>query len=269
MPMKKTLLALGLAAIAALPGCSASADVDRVPVGTKVDVTRADGGVVQGTLVSRDDRTVKIDVGPATREVPRRDVKDVAVVDGSKPAKLPAAAKFREYTIPAGRTLMIRLDSPVSSASARVEDSVDATLVQPVFMNDVQVIPEGAGVLGQVQTVTPAGKVKGRASLAVRFHTLTMPETSERYPIAADFQRIAPATKSDDARKIGLPAAGGAIVGAIIGGKKGAAIGAVVGGGAGTAAVLATPGKEISLPAGTRLEVPLGQAIDIKVPIRR
>ena len=54
-----------------------------------------------------------------------------------------------------------------------------------------------------------------------------------------------PATKKDDAIKIGAPAAGGAIIGAIVGGGKGAAIGAAAGGGAGTAVVLSTRGKEI------------------------
>ena len=45
---------------------------------------------------------------------------------------------------------------------------------------------------------------------------------------------MAEATKKDDAVKIGAPAAGGAIIGAIAGGKKGALIGAAIGGGAGT-----------------------------------
>ena len=43
---------------------------------------------------------------------------------------------------------------------------------------------------------------------------------------------VAPATKKKDALTIGLPAAGGAVVGALVDGKKGAGIGAAVGGGA-------------------------------------
>ena len=60
------------------------------------------------------------------------------------------------------------------------------------------------------------------------------------------------ATKQKDALEIGAPAAGGAIIGALIGGKKGALIGTAVGGGAGTAVVLSTRGKEVHLPRGTR-----------------
>ena len=75
----------------------------------------------------------------------------------------------------------------------------------------------------------------------------------ERYDIqTATVGRTAPATKKEDAIKIGAPAAGGAIIGAIVGGKKGAAIGTAAGGGAGTAVVLSTRGKEVQLPKAPR-----------------
>ena len=54
-------------------------------------------------------------------------------------------------------------------------------------------------------------------------------------------------TKKKDALTIGLPAAGGAVVGALVDGKKGAGIGAAVGGGAGTAVVLSTRGKDVRM----------------------
>jgi hypothetical protein len=85
--------------------------------------------------------------------------------------------------------------------------------------------------------------------------------------MAARFEVIAAATKREDAAKIGIPAAGGAIIGGLIRGKKGAAIGTAIGGGAGTAVVLSTPGREIRLPRGTVLTLPLDQAIDVRVPI--
>ena len=62
--------------------------------------------------------------------------------------------------------------------------------------------------------------------------------------------RTAAATKKKDAVEIGAPAAGGAIIGALVGGKKGALIGTAIGGGAGTAVVLSTRGKEVRLPKG-------------------
>ena len=72
---------------------------------------------------------------------------------------------------------------------------------------------------------------------------------------------MAPATKGEDATKIGIGAGAGAVIGGIVGGKDGAAKGAVIGGGAGTGVVLATKGEEIRLGPGadvtTRLTAPL------------
>jgi hypothetical protein len=77
-----------------------------------------------------------------------------------------------------------------------------------------------------------------------------------------------PSTNSD-AAKIGIPAAGGAIIGGVIGGKKGAAIGTAVGGGGGAAVVLATPGDEIRLAPGAALTLVLDQPIEVRVPIAK
>ena len=76
---------------------------------------------------------------------------------------------------------------------------------------------------------------------------------------------MAPATKKNDAIKIAAPAAGGAIIGALVGGKKGALIGTGVGGGAGTAVVLTTRGKEVGIARGAALVVRLASPVALKV----
>jgi hypothetical protein len=76
---------------------------------------------------------------------------------------------------------------------------------------------------------------------------------------------VAPATKKKDALTIGIPAAGGAAVGALVDGKKGAAIGAAAGGGAGTAAVLSTRGKDVRIGRGATLAVRLAAPLTIDV----
>ena len=168
--------------------------------------------------------------------------------------------------VPSGTSLGVRLNSSVSSNGSRVEEPVEATLIRPVTIGKREVLPAGSRITGEVVSAKPAGNVKGRASLVLRFRTLTVHGTS--YPIVAEVSRIAPATKQKDAEKIGLPAAGGAIVGALVGGKKGAAIGAAAGGGAGTAVVLSTPGKEVSLPKGSILALKLRQPVVVKVPTK-
>ena len=265
--MMKTLPTFALALMIAGAGCTSKVDVEKVPVGTKVEVTRADGGVVRGTLAARDDKTVKVKVGSASQTVPLDQIADVQLVDEATPAVLPAIAKFREFTLPEGTTLAVRLDSAVGSDSSRVEDPIEATLTDAVVVDGTEVLPAGSVVRGAVSAVEAAGKVKGRASLALLFSSVSVGD--ERYPIAARVHLLAPATKGEDAAKIGIPAAGGAIIGAIFGGKKGAAIGTAIGGGAGATVVLATAGEEIRLPRGTALSLPIERAVDVRVPIAR
>jgi hypothetical protein len=108
--------------------------------------------------------------------------------------------------------------------------------------------------------------VKGRARIAFRFNQIDLPGAGGREAIStATIARTAPATKKQDAAKIGAGAAGGAIVGGIVGGGDGAAKGAAIGGGAGTGVVLATRGKEVSLPAGTPLSVKLTAPLTVRV----
>ena len=177
-----------------------------------------------------------------------------------------AKAVVREVTIPAGTELPIVLDTSVGSKTSRVEEPVRAHLSRAIVVDDQPVLAEGSTVGGVVTDATPAAKVKGRAHLAVRFDSIAPRDGDERYRIeTAAVGRTAPATKRNDAVKIGAPAAGGALIGAIVGGGKGAAIGAAAGGGAGTAVVLSTSGKETSLPAGSALRLRLTAPLTIRI----
>ena len=257
---------LGTSFLIAASACARQNDVEKVPVGTEVQLTRTDGALVEGKLASRDEKTVTVEVGRTSKVVPKESVQSVRVRDESKPADVPREARFREITVPEGTPISLTINSAVSSATAKIEDTVDAEVAAPVVRDGVTVIPAGSKVRGIVTGVQESGKVKGRASLSLRFDRAVV--DGESYPIDARFSRVAESTTKSDAKKIGIPAAGGAVVGAIIGGGKGAAIGAAVGGGAGTAVVLSTSGHEISLPKGTTLSVSTGQTFDVKVPLR-
>ena len=245
-----------------------SVDVEKVPVGSEVAVTREDGGVVQGKLTERDVKVVKVDVGRSVRSVPRENISDVRLVPAETPVVLPATAKFREYTVPEGTAIHVRLDTGVGSATSKVDERVDGTLTEALVVDGVTVAPVGSRVRGEVTSAVPSPK-KGRASLAFQFNTLTVSGHDDPYPIVAGITRVAPSEKKDDAVTIGAPAAVGAIVGGILGGKKGAVVGAVVGGGAGTAIVLTTTGKDITLPSGTEVNMTLKAPVDIRVPITK
>jgi hypothetical protein len=175
------------------------------------------------------------------------------------------ASSVREITIPVGTVLPVTLDTSVGSDTSRVEQAVNAHVSQPIVINGRTVVPAGSRVSGVVTDAKRSGKVKGVAHIGLRFESLTPSNGDERYRIhTSAIGRSAPTTKKKDALEIGAPAAGGAIVGAIVGGKKGALVGTAVGGGAGTAVVLSTRGKEIHLPRGTALRLRLTEPVTIR-----
>jgi hypothetical protein len=173
-------------------------------------------------------------------------------------------ARPRVVRVPAGTTLPIVLDSYVASDTSRLEDTVRATTRRAIVLNDDIAIPAGSTLIGHVTSVQRSGRVKGRARIAFRFDRLVLAGSGERVNISTStVARQAPATKARDAKTIGFPAAGGAIVGALTGGKKGAAIGAAAGGGAGTAVVLSTRGREVRLGRGAVASVRLLQPVTV------
>ena len=173
---------------------------------------------------------------------------------------------YRDMTIPAGTTLPLSLTSSVASDTSAVEDAVSAELTRAVTINGRDVLPAGAQLNGHVTEVDGSGRVKGRAMIAFRFTSLSM--GNERYDVqSSPLSHLAPATKSEDATKIGIGAGAGAIIGGIVGGKDGAAKGAAVGGGAGTGVVLATKGQEMRLGPGADVSTKLTAPLTVRVRV--
>ena len=173
-------------------------------------------------------------------------------------------------TLPAGTVLPVELTTRVGSEISSVEDAVRGTLRRPVVVGGVQAFPAGTAVIGHVTAAERSARVKGRARIAFRFTTIDPPGDAERLTMRSDtVSRLAPATKKQDAAKIGGGAAGGAIIGGILGGGDGAAKGAAIGGAAGTGVVLSTRGKEVTLPAGTSVSVRLAAPLTVRVATSR
>ena len=172
----------------------------------------------------------------------------------------------RAVTIPAGTVLRLRVSRGFGSDISRVEDQVPATLARALVIGGRTVIPAGSRASGYVSEATRPGKIRGRGRVAVRFTRIAPADGSDSYPLRTNpWVAVAPATKKKDALTIGLPAAGGAVVGALVDGKKGAGIGAAVGGGAGTAVVLSTRGKDVRVGQGATLAVRLREPLTIRV----
>jgi hypothetical protein len=181
------------------------------------------------------------------------------------PAATVAPRAARTVTLPAGTVLRLRVTRGFGSDISRVEDTVTATLARSIVSGGRTVVPAGSVATGYVSEATRPGKVKGRGRVAVRFTRLD-PAGRDAYAIRTrPWVAVAPATKKKDAMTIGIPAAGGAAIGALIDGKKGAGIGAAVGGGAGTATVLSTRGKEVRIGRGALISVRLSAPLVIEV----
>ncbi len=175
----------------------------------------------------------------------------------------PPAPTFREVTIPAETPLALTLVTPIASNTSQVEDQVRATLAEAIVVGGATVVPAGSEITGAVLEAKESGRVKGRASLALRFDRLTVRGESHRIQTARIASEAGSSTKKD-VKRGAIGAGAGAIVGGIAGGGTGAAIGAGVGG---AATVLATKGNEVQLSAGTTLNTRLLESLTVQVPI--
>jgi hypothetical protein len=159
----------------------------------------------------------------------------------------------RTVTIDAGTLIQTRLIDGVSTDRNKTGDTFMASLDKALVIDGVTIAERGARAEGKVINAVESGRVRGVASLQV---ALTKIHTADGQVINVDtdgFSKEAEPTKGEDAKKVGVGAALGGIIGAIAGGGKGAAIGAATGAGAGGGVALATRGEPARLPSETRI----------------
>jgi hypothetical protein len=177
----------------------------------------------------------------------------------------PPAPEFVELVVPADAVMGLQLETTVSSERAKIEDAVDARVTRDVRVGGRVAIPAGSVVHGTVTEVERGGKVRERARLSIRFHTVVL-GNGDRLALRTDaITREGTSPGRESAAKIGGAAVGGAILGAILGGSKGAAIGAGVGAGGGTAAVMAGDRNTVTIPAGSTVSVRIQQPVSVTV----
>ncbi len=177
----------------------------------------------------------------------------------------PPEPEMIEIVVPADAVMGLQLETTVSSDRAKVEDAVEARVTRDVRVGGRVAIPAGSIVHGTVTEVQRGGKVKERARLSIRFHTVVV-GTGDRLALNTDpIIREGASPGRESAAKIGGAAIGGAILGAILGGGKGAAIGAGVGAGGGTAAVMAGDRNSVTIPAGSTVSVRIQQPVSVTV----
>lgn len=213
-----------------------------------------------------------VGVGAASAQKPTLKKKTVA-------KKKPVAVKPAEplYAVDSGTILRVRMDKSISSKTAVVGSTFTATVTEPVYSsNGVVVIPVGSKLTGRVSSVKPAAKGGKPGEIDAAFTSVRLPN-GKSHTIKGSLTDVdAGKTVSDNEggvtgeemknRKvifIGGGAAGGAILGAIVGGGKATAIGAIAGAGAGFLGERYFKGPEAEVKAGTEFGVSFDSAVSL------
>jgi hypothetical protein len=163
-------------------------------------------------------------------------------------------------TVPEETPIHVTLDQGISSNQNRPGDHFEATISEPVVLNDKTVIPKGTPVEGIVVDARPSGHLMGRAHLQLALESMQLNGKTYDLRTSSSYRRGGDHKKRNWAL-IGGGAGGGALIGAAAAGGKGALIGGPIGAGAGTAVAYFTGKKDIHLRPETRLEFRLNQAV--------
>ncbi len=181
------------------------------------------------------------------------------------PQAPPAKPRGIPATVPAGTEFRASMNAAVGSASSHVGDRITARLSQPVMSGDRVAIPAGSTLHGEVASVAPAkkGLSDKSGSLTLAFDRIVTPSGST-VPMAATLTVTAPKSTKKTAGVIGGSAAGGALLGKVLGGDtRDAAVGAVAGAAVGTGIAASTKGNDVSYPAGSSLHLRQDRALTV------
>ncbi len=177
-------------------------------------------------------------------------------------AVLPAVT-LAQGTVPASTEVIVSLDQAVSTKTAKVGDTVEASVARDVLVNGKTAIPKGSKATVRVVGVQESGRLQTPAKLSLRITSVAVRGRS--YAVTSNlWSQTGPNHNKRNVVAIGGGAAAGALIGAIAGGGKGAAIGAAVGAGAGTVGAAATGKKDIEFPAETQLRFTTRAAVTIR-----
>lgn len=252
------------------------------------DLERATPEAVVPRRRPRAPKTERTTTAPVTRrvavesvQVPARIETEAAPVEAAPlpesaplapavPEPAPEAAPaseplLSEIVVPASAVIGLEIENTITSEAAQVEDRVDARVTRDVYADERLAIPAGSRVIGAVTVVERGGKLKDRARLGVRFHTLVLPGGRQLPMRTEAIYREGSSPGAESTRKIGGAAIGGAVLGAILGGGKGAVTGAGVGAAGGTAAVMAGGRNAATLPGGSVVTVRLSSPMTLEV----
>jgi hypothetical protein len=176
--------------------------------------------------------------------------------------------------VPAGTALMVKLETTLATFSNKAGDPFRGQLSQAVVLNGRTVIPAGATIEGRVTKVAEPRRISGKPTIGILPEALILP-TGERFFLDATLvdTNIGEGTDVNqegefkgsghdrrDQLETGGGAAGGMLIGGLIGGPPGILIGGAVGAGS-TGAHWLSKHRSATLPAGTTLTLELNRPL--------
>jgi hypothetical protein len=181
--------------------------------------------------------------------------------------------------VPAGTTLMVRLDTTLATFSNRVGDPFQGKIMQAIMINGVAVIPAGSTIEGRVTKVNEPRRISGKPTIGILPEAVILP-TGERFFLDATLTDTnIPGTDVNDEGQFkgsghdrrdqietGGGVAGGMLIGGLIGGGPGVLIGGAVGAGA-TGAHWLAKHRSATLPAGTQLTLELNRPLSMTATV--
>jgi hypothetical protein len=201
---------------------------------------------------------------PASTSAPAASPQSAAPAPSSAGAQEASnAPQPAPVVVPDGTTLHIRINQRISVKTSHEGDPFDGTIVSPVAVNGVEVIPAGSIARGRVVASHKRGHFKGRSVLEL---TLTGLDVNGRH-YRLDTGTVV-RTKNGKGKRTAAFIGGGAGVGMLIGGVASGGVGLLIGGlsgaGAGTLGAAFTGNKDIDIPAETVMSFRLDQPIQLR-----
>ena len=192
---------------------------------------------------------------PAPAPAPAPVAAPPAAVAAVAPAPPPPP---KQYHVPVGTPLVVRLEQTVSAKNSNVGDSFSGVLAQSVVVGGVTVIRAGAPVTGVVTASKGQGRFKGSGDLAI-----AIKRVGDYAVSTTAYEATSKGKGKRTAGFIGGGGGGGALIGGLAGGGKGALIGGLLGAGAGTAGAAFTGNKDITVPAESVVTFKLAEPITV------
>lgn len=175
------------------------------------------------------------------------------------PSPRPAAPVVTTITVPDGTRVPVRINQTISAKASNVGDGWSGVLNAPITVDGATVFSRGTEVSGTVTAAKGQGRFKGAGALGIELTEINgMHVSGSSYEVAV---------KGKGKRTTGFIAGGaglGALIGGLAGGGKGAAIGAASGAGAGTAGAAFTGNKDVTIPSESLINFHLTAPLTVR-----